>query len=114
MPDSQTFDPDLPLRRALRRHKAFATGLLVLMAALMLGSYALPPGEWADGLQAASKAGFVGGIADWFAVTALFRHPLGLPIPHTPSSRGRRRGWAARWAASWPGMCSRRPRCPAC
>lgn len=83
MPDSQTFDPDLPLRRALRRHKAFATGLLVLMAALMLGSYALPPGEWANGLQAASKAGFVGGIADWFAVTALFRHPLGLPIPHT-------------------------------
>jgi uncharacterized membrane-anchored protein YjiN (DUF445 family) len=34
-------------------------------------------------LQAAAKAGFVGGIADWFAVTALFRHPLGLPIPHT-------------------------------
>jgi uncharacterized membrane-anchored protein YjiN (DUF445 family) len=34
-------------------------------------------------LQAAAKAGFVGGIADWFAVTALFHHPLGLPIPHT-------------------------------
>jgi uncharacterized membrane-anchored protein YjiN (DUF445 family) len=34
-------------------------------------------------LQASAKAGFVGGIADWFAITALFRHPLGLPIPHT-------------------------------
>ena len=34
-------------------------------------------------VQAASEAGVVGGIADWFAVTALFRHPLGIPIPHT-------------------------------
>src|SRR3712207_4401158 len=34
-------------------------------------------------LQASAKAGLVGGVADWFAVTALFRHPLGLPIPHT-------------------------------
>ncbi len=70
-------------RRALRRHRAFATGLLILMAALTLGSYALPPGWGTDLLQASAKAGFVGGIADWFAVTALFRHPLGLPIPHT-------------------------------
>ena len=70
-------------RRALRRHRAFATGLLLLMAALTLGSYALPPGWGTDLLQASAKAGFVGGIADWFAVTALFRHPLGLPIPHT-------------------------------
>ena len=83
MPDSQTFDPDQPLRRALRRQKAFATGLLVVMAALVLVSYALPPGWGTELLQAASKAGFVGGIADWFAVTALFRRPLGLPIPHT-------------------------------
>ncbi len=70
-------------RRELRQHRAFATGLLVLMAALTLLSYALPDGVWADLLQASAKAGFVGGIADWFAVTALFRHPLGLPIPHT-------------------------------
>ena len=53
------------------------------MAALTLGSYALPEGWATDLLQAAAKAGFVGGIADWFAVTALFRHPLGIPIPHT-------------------------------
>ena len=76
-------DPDDEARRDLRRHRAFATGLLVLMAALTLASYALPPGVGADLLQASAKAGFVGGIADWFAVTALFRHPLGLPIPHT-------------------------------
>src|SRR5438309_6220747 len=79
----QGTDPDAPARRALARHKAAATGLLVLMGVLTLGSYALPEGWFADLLQASAKAGFVGGIADWFAVTALFRHPLGLPIPHT-------------------------------
>ena len=76
-------DPEAPLRRALARQRALATGLLVGMAALMLGTYAMPPGYWTDLLQAAAKAGVVGGLADWFAVTALFRHPLGLPIPHT-------------------------------
>ncbi len=74
---------DEEARRALRRHKAFASGLLVLMAALVLVSYAMPPGLAADLLQSSAKAGLVGGLADWFAVTALFRHPLGLPIPHT-------------------------------
>ena len=76
-------DPDAEARRTLRRHRAFATALLILMAALTLGSYALPASTATDLLQAAAKAGFVGGIADWFAVTALFRHPLGIPIPHT-------------------------------
>jgi uncharacterized membrane-anchored protein YjiN (DUF445 family) len=76
-------DPDAEARRALRRHRAFATALLILMAALTLVTYALPASTATDLLQAASKAGFVGGIADWFAVTALFRHPLGIPIPHT-------------------------------
>ena len=76
-------DPDRLARRSLARHRTFATGLLVLMAALTLGSYAMPAGWATDLLQAAAKAGLVGGIADWFAITALFRHPLGLPIPHT-------------------------------
>ena len=76
-------DPDADARRELRNHRGFATFLLLLMGALTLGSYAMPPGWWTDLLQAAGKAGFVGGIADWFAVTALFRHPLGIPIPHT-------------------------------
>jgi uncharacterized membrane-anchored protein YjiN (DUF445 family) len=76
-------DPDAPARRSLARHRAFATFLLLVMAALTVGSFYLPHGYWTDLLQASAKAGFVGGIADWFAVTALFRHPLGLPIPHT-------------------------------
>ncbi len=85
-------DPDAEARRTLRQHRAFATGLLVLMAVLTLGSYALPGSEATDLLQAAAKAGFVGDIADWFAVTALFSHPLGIPIPHTaiiPSQKER-------------------------
>ncbi len=76
-------DPDSTARRRLRWHRVAATGLLVFMAALTIASYKLPPSTWAEWLQASAKAGFVGGIADWFAVTALFRHPLGLPIPHT-------------------------------
>jgi uncharacterized membrane-anchored protein YjiN (DUF445 family) len=76
-------DRDAALRLTLKRHRAFATGLLVAMAGLILLSYRLPPGYWTDLLQASAKAGLVGGIADWFAVTALFRRPLGLPIPHT-------------------------------
>src|SRR6185437_12132884 len=76
-------DPDAQRRRALAAHRAFATGLLILMAVITLGTYAMPEGWGTDLLQSAAKAGFVGGIADWFAVTALFRHPLGIPIPHT-------------------------------
>ena len=75
--------PDDAARRALRFHRAIATSLLVGMAVLTLATYAMPPGLYTELLQAAAKAGFVGGIADWFAVTALFRHPLGIPIPHT-------------------------------
>jgi uncharacterized membrane-anchored protein YjiN (DUF445 family) len=85
-------NPDILARRTLGRHRLFATGLLVLMAALTLGSYFVPPGWWGGLLQSAAKAGFIGGIADWFAVTALFRHPLGIPIPHTaiiPNQRHR-------------------------
>ncbi len=76
-------DPDTDARRVLARHRSLATGLLVLMALLTIATYWMPPGTATELLQAAAKAGFVGGVADWFAVTALFRHPLGLPIPHT-------------------------------
>jgi len=76
-------DPDAAARLSLRRHRTFATALLILMAALTLGTYTLSGAWWVDMLQAAARAGFIGGIADWFAVTALFRHPLGIPIPHT-------------------------------
>jgi len=78
-------DHDAATRRELSQHRAFASALLAAMAALTLCAYGLPwPNDYLRALVgAAAKAGFVGGIADWFAVTALFRHPLGLPIPHT-------------------------------
>jgi uncharacterized membrane-anchored protein YjiN (DUF445 family) len=78
-----TTDPDAALRRSLNRHRLFASGLLALMAGLAILGYALPLTPWTGLLRDAAKAGFIGGVADWFAVTALFRHPLGLPIPHT-------------------------------
>lgn len=72
---------DLERRAALRRMRVVAVGLL-LFAALV---YLLTLGE--DGflgfVNAGAEASMVGAIADWFAVVALFRHPLGLPIPHT-------------------------------
>ncbi|WP_407876387.1 DUF445 domain-containing protein [Qipengyuania nanhaisediminis] len=64
-----------------------ATGLLAVMAALFFTTHgpAVAPGaHWAWGyINAFAEAAMVGGLADWFAVTALFRHPLGIPIPHT-------------------------------
>lgn len=71
-----------------RRMRMFATGLLLFMAAAFIvlkRLSALHP-EWGVPLGYAisfTEAAMVGGLADWFAVTALFRHPLGLPIPHT-------------------------------
>lgn len=59
--------------------------LLVLLAAVALAvaAYPLRTRWWGGLILAIAEAGIVGGLADWFAVTALFRHPLGLPIPHT-------------------------------
>jgi len=68
---------------ALRRMKRTATGLLVAVAGVFLLTFALPDTLATGFLRAAAEAGMVGGIADWFAVTALFRHPLGVPVPHT-------------------------------
>ena len=63
--------------------KRTATGLLAGTALVFLASLALPDGGATGFLRAAAEAGTVGGLADWFAVTALFRHPLGVPVPHT-------------------------------
>lgn len=75
-----------PAQGGVRGMRIVASGLLVLMAALYLfaRSHELAGGfgGWAY-LRAFAEAAMVGGLADWFAVTALFRHPLGLPIPHT-------------------------------
>jgi uncharacterized membrane-anchored protein YjiN (DUF445 family) len=76
---------DLARRTRLRRSKSAATALLLLAAAtFVLVQPAVRAGaDWAPWVVAAAEAGMVGGLADWFAVTALFRRPLGLPIPHT-------------------------------
>ncbi len=70
----------------LRRMKVVATGLF-LLAALVYALTLAVDGPHAEGVlgyvQAGSEAAMVGALADWFAVTALFRHPLGLRIPHT-------------------------------
>ena len=67
-----------------RGMKIAATGLLVAMAATYFAARAFEPAyPWLSWVKAFAEAGMVGGLADWFAVTALFRHPLGLPIPHT-------------------------------
>jgi uncharacterized membrane-anchored protein YjiN (DUF445 family) len=69
---------------AVRRMRLVATLLLVAMAGLFLLARWMEPAHPAWGyLRAFAEAAMVGGLADWFAVTALFRHPLGLPIPHT-------------------------------
>ena len=75
---------DQARRSALVRMKVVATGGLLLAAVVFVVSRTVGDdhGIWPF-LQAASEAAMVGGLADWFAVTALFRHPLGLPIPHT-------------------------------
>ncbi|WP_298400302.1 DUF445 domain-containing protein [Sphingobium sp.] len=67
-----------------RRMRLVASGMLVAMAALFIAARATVHVHPAIGfVQAFAEAAMVGGLADWFAVTALFRHPLGLPIPHT-------------------------------
>jgi uncharacterized membrane-anchored protein YjiN (DUF445 family) len=68
-------------RRGLRRMRTLATGLLVFAGIVYLSTRGAG-GFWAY-VNAGAEASMVGAIADWFAVTALFKHPLGLPVPHT-------------------------------
>ncbi len=73
-------------RKQLNKYKGFATGLFVLMAVIFVVTTILQKtheSHWIGYVRAFSEAAMVGALADWFAVTALFRHPLGLPIPHT-------------------------------
>jgi uncharacterized membrane-anchored protein YjiN (DUF445 family) len=71
-------------RRRLAASRAVATGMLVVSAAIFAATLTLhQPGHAVLLLRAVAEASLVGGLADWFAVTALFRRPLGLPIPHT-------------------------------
>ena len=73
---------DAQRRRDLRRMRIVATGLLVLAAIVYVITRGHDEG-WLGYVNAGAEASMVGACADWFAVTALFRHPLGLPIPHT-------------------------------
>ncbi|MEJ4112961.1 DUF445 domain-containing protein [Corynebacterium kroppenstedtii] len=73
-------------RRELQKYKAIATGLLIVATVIYLfcrWSEQDSDATWIGYVRAASEAGMVGALADWFAVTALFRRPLHLPIPHT-------------------------------
>jgi len=106
-----------PLPDRARRMRRTATGLLLAMAALFalarsqVGAH--PAWEW---VLAFAEEAMVGGLADWFAVTALFRHPLGLPIPHTaiiPENKDRIADSMARFIQAnflTPGVVARRMR----
>ncbi len=77
---------DAERRRGLRRMKAvalsFLLGATVVFLVCSWWQSAGAPG-WVGYVRAAAEAGMIGALADWFAVTALFKHPLGIPIPHT-------------------------------
>ncbi|TQL67429.1 uncharacterized membrane-anchored protein YjiN (DUF445 family) [Nocardioides albertanoniae] len=74
-------EADVVRRQALRRMRIVATGLLVVAAVVYLLTLRME-GFWGF-VNAGAEASMVGAMADWFAVTALFRHPMGLPVPHT-------------------------------
>jgi hypothetical protein len=84
---------EIQVRRSLRRNRLLATGLLALMILIAIATRFVPsPGWLVQLVRAGAEAGIIGGLADWFAITVLFRHPLGIPLPHTailPSNRDR-------------------------
>jgi hypothetical protein len=84
---------EIQVRRALRRNRLLATGLLALMIVIAIATRFVPsPGWLVQLVRAGAEAGIIGGLADWFAITVLFRHPFGIPLPHTailPSNKDR-------------------------
>ena len=74
-------DLDAQRRRGLRQMRTLAVSLLVFAAVVYL--LTRDQGGFLGFVNAGAEASMVGAIADWFAVTALFKHPLGLPVPHT-------------------------------
>ncbi|CAN5473145.1 DUF445 domain-containing protein [soil metagenome] len=82
---------DVERADALRKMKIVATGLFVLALFVFVVAEANEErATWIGYVRAFSEAAMVGALADWFAVTALFRHPLGIPIPHTAIVRHRK------------------------
>jgi len=81
---ARTTPTDEERRVALRSMKRVAASLLVAAAVVFAVSFALQDTiPWLGYVRAAAEGAMVGALADWFAVTALFRYPLGLRIPHT-------------------------------
>jgi len=80
----------------VRGQRKLALGVLLAAAALAALAFPFRATWWGGWVLAVAEAGVVGGLADWFAVTAIFRHPLGLPIPHT-----------ALIPANWEGLAER-------
>lgn len=75
---------DIQRAAELRRMQRLATGLLVVVTIVfIITSIYRETATWVSFVRAFSEAAMIGALADWFAVTALFRHPLGIPIPHT-------------------------------
>lgn len=84
--ETNTAGPDDYKVKQLRRHKQLATGLFLLMLLVYIAMTwygRTHTAAWTGYVKAFAEAAMVGALADWFAVTALFHHPLGLPIPHT-------------------------------
>ena len=83
-PSSRPPDDEVRRKRDLGRMKRTATGLLVGATVVFVVAKALEGDHsWVAYIRATAEAAMIGALADWFAVTALFRHPLGIPIPHT-------------------------------
>lgn len=94
LPAALRITPDDEVKRVrLVKMKRVATAMLVVVAVLFaVARYYESRFPWLSYVRAFAEAAMVGGIADWFAVTALFRHPMGIPIPHTaivPSRKDR-------------------------
>ena len=93
-----------PRVAGLRRMRLLATLLLAAMTALFIATFFVVPQQpWLGYLRAFAEAGMVGACADWFAVVALFRHPLGIPIPHTaivPHNKARIAGAMGRFISN--------------
>jgi len=82
---------DAERRRGLRRMKGVALALLLFAALVfVIAKSNEDSATWVGYVRAVAEAAMVGALADWFAVTALFRHPLGIPIPHTAIIRKRK------------------------
>jgi uncharacterized membrane-anchored protein YjiN (DUF445 family) len=76
--------PDTSPPAGMVKMRRIATGLLAMMAVIFVAARLLQPRyPWLSFVVSFAEAAMVGALADWFAVTALFRHPLGIPIPHT-------------------------------